>query len=132
MWSLLESPYIRERLKLGGWGVGKWGSLLEVWNHKCVNSDGVLCPAHLALAGSYSIYLCFLTWKTWILSMNTLLHPCNSYVCIYIETCDCDWDGKSPIAYKGFRHVENLLIQGFLFIHPRFVFIIQPISEPVR
>ena len=34
--------------------------------------------------------------------------------------------------YKTFRHVENLLIQGFLFIYLRFVFIVQPISEPVQ
>ena len=40
---------------------------------------------------------------------------------IIIESC-----------YKAFRHVENLFIQGFLFIHPRFVFIVQPISEPVQ
>ena len=26
---------------------------------------------------------------------------------------------------KAFRHVENLFIQRFLFIHPRFVFIVQ-------
>ena len=26
---------------------------------------------------------------------------------------------------KAFRHVENVFIQGFLFIHPRFVFIVQ-------
>ena len=35
-------------------------------------------------------------------------------------------------TYKAFRHIENLFIQGFVFIHPRFVFIVQPISEPVQ
>ena len=29
--------------------------------------------------------------------------------------------------YEAFRHVKNVFIQGFLFIHPRFVFIVQPI-----
>ena len=28
--------------------------------------------------------------------------------------------------YKVFRHVGNLFIQGFLFIHPWLVFIVQP------
>ena len=29
------------------------------------------------------------------------------------------------LPYKAFRHVENLLVRRFLFIHPRFVFIVQ-------
>ena len=35
--------------------------------------------------------------------------------------------GSSPNlgSYKAFRHVENLFIQRFLFIHPRFVYIAQ-------
>ena len=32
---------------------------------------------------------------------------------------------RSWVAYENFRHVENLFIQRFLFIHPRFVFIVQ-------
>ena len=31
----------------------------------------------------------------------------------------------SYFAYKAFRHVENLFIQRFLFVHPMFVFIVQ-------
>ena len=38
---------------------------------------------------------------------------------------------SSKLTQKAFRHVENLFIQGLLFIHPRFVFIVQPIIEPV-
>ena len=36
------------------------------------------------------------------------------------------------VLYKVFQHVENVFIQGFLFFHPIFVFIVQPISEPVQ
>ena len=36
------------------------------------------------------------------------------------------------IRFKDFRHVENLFIQGFLSVQPKFVFIVQPISEPVQ
>ena len=39
---------------------------------------------------------------------------------------------KHSGSYKAFRHVENVFIQRFLFIHPRFVFIVQPITEPVQ
>jgi len=35
-------------------------------------------------------------------------------------------------TYKAFRHVQNLFIQGFLFIHLGFVFIVQPITKPVQ
>ena len=40
---------------------------------------------------------------------NSILHP--------------DW--KNDSDQTASRHVENLFIQRFLFIHPRFVFIVQ-------
>ena len=42
--------------------------------------------------------------------------PANEFL---LQSC------AHKLCYKALQHVENLFIQRFLFIHPRFAFIVQ-------
>ena len=59
-------------------------------------------------------------WKSVIGPRNT------AQVLLRFDTVDdaLEYDFDLGV-YKALRHLENLFIQRFLFIHPRFVFIVQ-------